>query len=108
MEIPPKRLDRSAIAFVDSGFLRVTTFAQRLQICKVKPFATIVDRHDMIDFRGGGPLAMTTERVSGEKGLAELLPGAIIAPLGGSKLPWRLLAPGSLAVAVNRSAKDHD
>ena len=96
-----------AVLFVDCGFLRVARFTQSLQICRVEPGPAIVDRDDMVDLGGGDAITGLTDRINGENKLAKLLPGAIVAPLGGRKLPGRFLAPRGLAVAMNRTAQDH-
>ena len=76
-----------------------------LEVQRIEPCATVIDRFDVINLVGAGA-AFGTKGIRCELPLAKLLPGAIITPLRGRKLPGRFLAlwPG---ISVNAALLHH-
>ena len=67
--------------------------AKALQVGGIEAGSAVAYRLNMVDLVGAGA-AFGTKGIRGKLPAAKLLPGAIIAPLRGRKLPGRLLAPG--------------
>lgn len=76
-----------------------------LEILRIEAGSAVVDGADMVHLGCAGP-AFGTKGIRGQLPLAKLLPGAVIAPLGGRKLPGRLLAPWP-GILVNAALLDH-
>ena len=80
--------------------------AKALEILRIEAGSAVVDGADVIHLGCAG-VAFGTKGIRGQLPLAKLLPGAIIAPLCGGKLPRRFLAPGP-GILVHAALLDHD
>ena len=76
-----------------------------LEILRIEAGPAVAYGLDMVDLVGAGA-AFGAKGIGGQLPAAELLPGAIVTPLRGRKLPGRFLAPGP-GVLMNAALLHH-
>ena len=79
--------------------------AEALEILRIEAGPAVAYGADMVDLVGASA-AFGTKGIRGQLPAAKLLPGAIVAPLGGCELPGRFLAPWP-GILVNAALLDH-